>query len=442
MRSAVVILACALVISAFGSDSDKVPLRDLVDRAVAQSKLTVPGGTPFHLIAEIVETTNPSSEYQAKVEIYWISPEKWRRTIEAPGFSQMLVINGDQLYEKDAGDYLPWWLNELLTAMQDPLPMADVLKQMNGQVPRPRGGQNSSVCADLRSTKGGVFCFEGSHGLLTSVYSSEYGAEFKDFKGFAGKRVARLIIIYPESGTTIQSRVTELTEFHNDDPTMFSIPDPTPPQGRIKSLKVNEATIRRLVSSGSEIKWPPIESKPTKGTCDVYISADRAGRIREVWPRNCDNAGLQDGLRETVKKWQLTPAAENGVPVQVEGPMSFTFGTNSPNEHPSTKAPATAAPTPATEFHIDSNHPPMVPPRVVKIVKPDCSIGRSCHGVQGDAIVIINVLADGTVGEVYVNSGDPRLFEDAIKAAKQCVFQAGTLLGKPTSMNFNLKYEF
>ena len=78
----------------------------------------------------------------------------------------------------------------------------------------------------------------------------------------------------------------------------------------------------------------------------------------------------------------------------------------------------------------------------MKMMKPDCSAGQSCHGVHGDVLVVVNVLADGTVGGVTVRSGDPRLFEDATKAAKQCVFQAGTLLGKPTSMNFALKYEF
>src|ERR1700680_4232821 len=94
MRVSVAILGCALGISAFGSDREKLPLGEVAERAVQQSELTLPGSRPFHLRAEIVESTNPSSEYQAKVEQYWASPEKWRRTIEAPGFSQTLIVNG------------------------------------------------------------------------------------------------------------------------------------------------------------------------------------------------------------------------------------------------------------------------------------------------------------------------------------------------------------
>jgi hypothetical protein len=54
----------------------------------------------------------------------------------------------------------------------------------------------------------------------------------------------------------------------------------------------------------------------------------------------------------------------------------------------------------------------------------------------------VDVLTDGTVGDATVKSGDPRLADDALKAAKQCRFDPGTLLGKPTSMNYDLKYEF
>jgi hypothetical protein len=48
-------------------------------------QLTLPGSRPFHLQATLVETTNPKSQYQAKIEEFWLSPTKWRRTIESPG---------------------------------------------------------------------------------------------------------------------------------------------------------------------------------------------------------------------------------------------------------------------------------------------------------------------------------------------------------------------
>jgi len=90
----------------------------------------------------------------------------------------------------------------------------------------------------------------------------------------------------------------------------------------------------------------------------------------------------------------------------------------------------------------ESQKPPIVPPRPIKLVKPDCSVGKSCHGMHGVVIVTVDVLTDGTVGDTTLKSGDPRLADDAIKAAKQCLFEPGTFNGKPTSMNFDVRYQF
>ena len=59
----------------------------------------------------------------------------------------------------------------------------------------------------------------------------------------------------------------------------------------------------------------------------MYISADRSGKVREVWPHGCDNPGLQDPLRDIVMNWKLRPSGVNGVAVQVEGLLTFTFQT-------------------------------------------------------------------------------------------------------------------
>ena len=44
--------------------------------AIQQSALALPGRKPFHLKAEIIESTNPDSGYKGKFEEYWASPEK------------------------------------------------------------------------------------------------------------------------------------------------------------------------------------------------------------------------------------------------------------------------------------------------------------------------------------------------------------------------------
>jgi len=335
MRLAFTFLFCALATSALARDGDKVPLGDVADRALQQSKLTLAGSKAFHLKAEIAETTDPDSDYHAKIEEYWVSPRKWKRTIESPDFSQTIVVNGDAVSEKNTGDYFPFWLNELVTAMVDPLPMLDALKQANMQLMKPQGSGNSTTCADLHArVDRWVICFEGDHGLLSSVFTKGYAVELKDYKNFGDKRVARRIVTNPEPGTTIEAHITELTELTQPDDQAFAVLEATPPAERIVSVRVAEDTFRKLSLGSTEIDWPPTGGGSATGGCAVYASADRNGEVREVWPEGCDSTGLQDPLREMVKKWRLKPAISNGVPVQVEALLGFTFHTNVDNSNP------------------------------------------------------------------------------------------------------------
>jgi hypothetical protein len=328
MRPIFASLGFFLAASAFASDGNTLSVGDAAERAMQQSRLTLPGSKPFHLQAVIRETGEPNSDYQAKIEEYWVSPTKWKRTIESPDFSQILIVNGDAVSEKNTGDYFPFWLNDFVTAMLDPLPMLNVLKQSNVQVAKPQASEKSTTCADLHSrVDRWVICFEGSHGLLVSVFTKGYSAEFKDFKKFGEKRVARRIVRDPEPGTNLEARITDLSELTQSDEQMFVVSQSTPLKERIKSIKIDEEVLRKLVLGNTEIEWPPVGDGLTAGGCAVYVSADRAGHIREAWPEGCDSASLQDPLREAVKKWRLKPAISDEVPVQVEALLGFTFHT-------------------------------------------------------------------------------------------------------------------
>src|ERR1700683_1024740 len=99
MRLALTLVASLLAANGLASDKDKVSLGVLADQAVQQSKLILPGSKAFNLKIAIVETTNPDSSYHAQVEQYWVSPTKWKRTIESPDFSQTLVVSGEAVSE-------------------------------------------------------------------------------------------------------------------------------------------------------------------------------------------------------------------------------------------------------------------------------------------------------------------------------------------------------
>lgn len=84
MRLSIAVMAVALAVPVAAQDH-KNDWIDMLAIALQQTTLTLPGSKPFHLKAEIIESTNPDSGYQGTFEEYWVSPEKWRWRIGEPG---------------------------------------------------------------------------------------------------------------------------------------------------------------------------------------------------------------------------------------------------------------------------------------------------------------------------------------------------------------------
>ena len=236
-------------------DGRQVSIGEAVEHALQQSKLTAAGGTPFHLKAHIAAKGESRPEYSADVEEYWVSPEKWRRTVQSANFSQTLVVNGGNLSEKLTGDYYPFWLHDLVTALFDPLPMAEQLKRLHTQLEIPEDSAKSNSCLNMQSRAGiapvqntlaFIFCFTGQKGLLQTAITPAYRAQFADYQAFKDKRVARTISAEFAPGLTIAARITELTELVKPDEALFAIENATPATEQMKTSQVGEDSARVL----------------------------------------------------------------------------------------------------------------------------------------------------------------------------------------------------
>ena len=76
---------------AVASDS----LADLANKVAKRSQITFPGSRPFVLKAKVLDSTNPANtNYTAEIEEYWVAPDKWRRVVKTPSFSETLTVNG------------------------------------------------------------------------------------------------------------------------------------------------------------------------------------------------------------------------------------------------------------------------------------------------------------------------------------------------------------
>ena len=319
-----------------------VSIAEAADHAVQQSKLTLAGGVPFHLKAHIATTGAPRPEYSADVEEYWVSPEKWRRTVQSAGFSQTLMVNGDKVSETIIGDYYPFWLHNLVTALFDPLPMVDQLKLMHGQLEIPEDSAKSSSCMNMQFKVGTAsaqnnvplaFCFGGKGGLLQAVITPGYKAQFDNYLPFKKKMVARTIKAEFAPGLVIAAKVTQLAELPKADDKLFTADSVTPASEQMKTIQVTEDSARALALNTPAIAWPPVREGKTEGVMSVYVSVDRSGHVREVWPLVSNNLELNEAARQQLLQWQYKPY-NNGGASQMEVVLTFAFATRIENPIP------------------------------------------------------------------------------------------------------------
>ena len=332
----------ALPLAAQEAGDKVVSIAQAVDNAVQQSKLTLAGGAPFHLKAHITNAGAPKPEYTADVEEYWVSPDKWRRTVQSAGFSQTLIVNGGAVSEKLTGDYYPFWLHDLVTALFDPLPMADQLKAMQGQLEIPEDSTKSNSCLNMQ-TKVGVapaqnslgmgFCFGGRGGLLQAAITPGYKAQFDNYLPFKKKMIARTIKAEFAPDFVLTAKLTQLAELASPDEKLFAVDAPTPATDQMKTIQVTEGSARALAVNTPAIVWPTVREGKTEGVMSVYISVDRSGQVREVWPLASNNPELNQPAREQLLRWQYKPY-NNGGPSQMEAVLTFAFATRIENPVP------------------------------------------------------------------------------------------------------------
>lgn len=423
------LLVAVFALAAMAAPADKMsPVGEVAQHAVEQSQLTLPGSSPFHLKATITETTNPESQYSAQVEEFWISPEKWRRSIRSPEFSQTLIVNGDKVSEQDSGDYYPFWLHDLVTALFDPLPMAQQLRAFRAQIQLPSDSPRSMSCMNSQTRSGAppaqstlplVFCFQGKNGLLKSVTTPGYNAIFSEFQPFKSKQVPRQVTIHPQPGMTIVAKITQLEAISSPDESLFTVAQPTPPAQQIKSVEVGEDLARRITKNAPEITWPAVRAGKTSGVLAVYISVDRSGHVQEVWPLSSDNPALNDAARRQVEQWQFQPYV-NGVPLQMQSVLSFAFTTAIDN--PYSLLDNTQARKLATH-----------------IVEPKFPSGVAPAGTRFTLRVAVQ--EDGSIlGITNPNQVSNKLFMAGYEALSQWKFRPYLHDGKPERFDANIEF--
>ena len=267
--------------------------------------------------------------------------------------------------------------------------------------------------------------------------------EFHDAQAFGKKRIAYRYLNDPEPGTNLVGTVVVLEPIQDSG----SVPVLTDLVGHssesIRIVPINQTTFNQLASGQPALGWPPVHSGNTSGKLSMFVSVDRKGHIREAYPLNSDNAGLQDAARDQLLKWQLKPAVANGSSVQIEVPVTFSFSTTVDGTSGASTAGADDSSVTATNMKPIIVSPAIVGSLQIKSFAPVYPQGLREKRIGGDVQLKAVIGKNGQIISLTpISSANPELTNAAIAAVQRWAYKPYLLNGSPVEIETILTLHF
>jgi hypothetical protein len=308
---------------------------DALARAANLSTLAEPGAPPFHLKLIAKDTTMGNPEYNAEIEVWWAAPDKWRRSVKSPAFTQIAIQNGTRYYESNSdSDYLPYWLDELIRGSIDPIPVA-ALASVSGDEDRPGCGnwEVAHGSGDEMFSSYASVCFN-SDGTAREIFAEPIGLQLAAYQRFGNKKIARQLSVWPGDRSEITATVTELEPLEKWQPSesdtpvskLLVAPSDTGLTSRVRFMSLPESALTPADSPvRPQLTWPSSYTFPVHGVIAVRVQIDRAGYIREFPSAISKNQAINAGAVAQIKNWKFKPYLADGSPVEVVTTLVVPF---------------------------------------------------------------------------------------------------------------------
>ena len=308
----------------------------LVRKAVERSTLNQIGTKPFHLKALIAPSfeRDRESNRTGEVEIWWASPTQWKREVYSPEFHQIAIVNGGREWQKNEGEYFPEWLRETCVALIEPVPyLQDVLAKVRDADAKNMLGMvhfswtEMSTDGNVEKGMGAGLAIQQSTGLLLYGSGLGWSGSYKDYKNFHGRMVAQTVSV---GSPEVTAKVNTLEDLRDASPDLFVAPDDVQSLSPIRTVVVDEPSLRKSLVPSDPVVWPVLKDGPLEGLITTEIVVDRAGRVRELGSILSDNPGLSETAGKAIGSMQFKPYLQDGVPVQVVSRITMPFKTMRP----------------------------------------------------------------------------------------------------------------
>jgi hypothetical protein len=219
------ILAMAVVACTVAHADD---LGGKVKKAVEHATLDQPGTNPFHLKAVLTPSFERDKDFgrTGAVEIWWASPTRWKRDVRSPEFHQIEVVDGNQHWQKNEGDYFPEWLRETANEIVRPVPhLEEVISHVKAAEAKNFLGRQINIdwvtntgTAAIHNIQRSTIALDAKTGELLYTFGFGWGGTFKDYQDFHGRRVAHKVTL---GSPEVTATIVTLEDLGPIEPTLF-----------------------------------------------------------------------------------------------------------------------------------------------------------------------------------------------------------------------------
>jgi TonB family protein len=286
---------------------------DLLAKAASRQNIHEQGGQPFQLRIRIHAEHLVSKPMDGAYAEVWMAPNKWRREIAFPGFTQLEIGDVDSKWLTRNLDFKPWivYLTEaavelfILPGVQQ----EGVVKSVRGR--KLRGTELRCVeLVDKEGKQTRELCLDGAGALLSESLGNQR-FEYGDFGKFGGKIFPKSIRVYESGEQVLDISADNLSSPSDSHDALFQHGSGA---RQMAACERWPKLIKKV-----EPQYPPAaRAAHQQGDVILYTLLSDQGRVERTTILQSAGDNLDRSAADAVKHWVYSPPACGATPFQTE----------------------------------------------------------------------------------------------------------------------------
>ncbi|HET9406421.1 MAG TPA: energy transducer TonB [Candidatus Sulfotelmatobacter sp.] len=293
---------------------------ELLAHAAALQDIWAAGSQPFDLHLQVHAERITTKPVDGTVEEVWLAPDKWRREMSFPGFTQIEIGDKDSKWVSRNVDFQP----SLAYAISRALDKSG-RRQLHPDEKVRAVRTTKRLGADLRCVELQVsgfkrsLCFDPSGTLFREETDAER-VEYSDYGQFENKVFPRHIQVFQNGDRVVDIRSEERPLPSNFGPGLF-----------VHGANAQQFASCEQPTPGIPVKRVPPQYPETaraarqQGTVILYILISGDGHVERVKIVQNATPALDQAAADAVRQWVYSPPNCGSTPLPTETEVSTSF---------------------------------------------------------------------------------------------------------------------